>query len=494
MIFKLLLGAILFISCLNAHEETPAVLSIQSNTADYNGNTIVLKGNVLVEHALGTLTADQIELQSEMVDGKAHWHHILLQGNVDIAFKAGGHLSCGSAKIDYGKRQGSFFGNADRQAVYTESPAGKTVSLKADELNIRLAKMEDQTAPSHNAIEHVNAQGNVSIRFDTLFVATGDHAVYDCTPPKNPATGLITLYRDKPESMCQIANNNGDMVSAKEIDIDLSKQHFSFTSPQGALTISNQTERPEQVEFSGDYLFWDEAKSLLTLSGNVEISQEGFGHLSTDKEVKMAQHLVEGKKRVQSIETSGATTLTFNDDASGLLHTLNCYGKVFVDHALLKTLMESPRDAQGNVVEGKQISFQDIMGNIYADKLTMHYKAVDHKLIPTKLRLEGHVRILNRFVKDPNKKDQFLQYALAEIVEYAPDAKEIILSTTKKERVLFFDKLNNLQVSAPALTIRRDKATQKEMVQGRGDVRFSFVKRELEEIYKHLNIDLRTLR
>jgi hypothetical protein len=87
---------------------------------------------------------------------------------------------------------------------------------------------------------------------------------------------------------------------------------------------------------------------------------------------------------------------------------------------------------------------------------------------------------------EPGKTKAFLEYALADVVEYSPQTKEVQLSALNKGRVLFFDKVNNLQISAPALKIKRDAVTQKDSIQGVGDVRFNFVKHELDKMKKCL--------
>jgi hypothetical protein len=183
------------------------------------------------------------------------------------------------------------------------------------------------------------------------------------------------------------------------------------------------------------------------------------------------------------IESTGPTVLTYANEEEKVVHTLTCPGLLTVDHQLLKTTLECPRDQNNNVLFGKQIVFHDSMGEIYADLLTVYYTMAEDSPTPTKLVLEGNVQMFNRG-GDPDKNGAFLQYALADVVEYTPQAREVYLVASDKKRVLFFDKLNALQVSATSLKIRRDQETKKESIQGFGDVRFSFVEKELEMINK----------
>src|SRR5262249_30835599 len=76
-----------------------------------------------------------------------------------------------------------------------------------------------------------------------------------------------------------------------------------------------------------------------------------------------------------------------------------------------------------------------------------------------------------------------VQYALADRVEYFPKNQEALFSTKGSgRRVLYYDTANDMQVSAPALRIKRDQVTHKDSVKGIGDVRFNFVEHEIDQL------------
>ena len=91
--------------------------------------------------------------------------------------------------------------------------------------------------------------------------------------------------------------------------------------------------------------------------------------------------------------------------------------------------------------------------------------------------------MLNRFAGLEEDRDLH-QYAIADIVEYVPKTMEMSFFSSNNRRVLFFDKVNNIQVSAPALKIKRDAATKKDTIKGMGDVRFSFAENEARTAQK----------
>lgn len=490
MPFHLMRYLATLVSCLTASglcgEEQ---MVVNSENAEYNGQLITLNGHVFIEHELGNLRADRIILNPEIHDKKVQAKHLLLQNNVIISIKGGGQLRCSKAEVDFTTLQGIFSGNAEQEFVsYTESFTDNTekpttVVLKSRQMAVQIAK-----EIRGSIIKSVSAEQDVTVSYNDDILATADEAAYQrMAPAENEACpGLISLRAKGDNGVCRVTNHNGDMIAADHLCIDTTQRKMFFAYPKGALYLGEK--KTERLDFSGDALTWDEGQNLLTLSEHVAIHQNELGTLTSDRDVQIKQRVLNKKKQLDTIESHGNTTLRYMEPEKQLAHILTCHGKVLVDHKNLVTTMESPRDAQGNVLEGKKVSFHDHMGEIYADKLTIHYAKQENSLKPTALKLEGNVHLLNRTAIDSENKTDFMQYALADTVEYTTQAKEISLSAHTGNRVLFFDRVNNLQVSAPALKIRRDEATQKESIQGIGNVRFSFQKQEIEAIKKQFHL------
>lgn len=528
------LTIIAIMNCCSLAAEEAAELEedvvIDSSYAEYDGKRIALNGNVTVEHDLGTINANNVELVPQTVENKLRFHNILMMGDVKIALKDGGLLTCAKADVNYHTKEGQFYGDADHEyVIYTENckdKSGNAVPLivKSHQMSVLIGredvksvKPQSQPQPSHSCISKITAEGNVTVNYNNDFIAASDHGNYQRKVEEGSTTneilpGLIFLRAATEGGICQVTNRKGDLIKSSHICIDTVKRHILFAYPQGALQYSEPTpktnatipntdsttdtttqtatsEPSKRIDFSSDILTWDDQNNVLTLSEHVIVNQQGIGTLTTDKKLQLFQHTLNGKQQLRAIESEGPTVLKFADKEKELAHTLTCYGKAVVDHEHLKTTMDSPRDEHGAVINGQQVFFQDDMGEIFADHLTIYYTVLNNAATPVKLVLEGHVRILNHGAVDPEKTKAFLEYALADIVEYSPQAKEITLTALKKKRVLFFDRINNLQVSAPALKIRRDQTTKKELIQGTGDVRFSFVKRELEEMKKQFQLE-----
>lgn len=497
MISAAFLATFTVILSLRAEE---VIMTVDSTVAEYNGKMITLGGHVVVEHELGRITAETIEITSDAEETAGRSHLLTMTENVKIDLCDGGQLCCSSADIDYSTLEGHFHGGEGQEhVIYTENATQKNalnqLILKSRHMTVHLGKNTlKSSTPSRRCINSITANKHVTINYRTDFTAAADTATYQRYPEEQvdntsqQMAGLISLRASDQNGQCQVMTRRGDLIRASHICIDTVKRQLLFAYAKGAL---GSTLNPNQrVDFASDTLTWDEKQNVLTLRDHVVVNQQGIGILTNDKEIQLIHQIADnGSKQLGTIESTGTTVLTFVDEERQLSHTLTCYGKACVNNRLCQTIMDSPRDLGGNVLEGKQVSFKDNMGEIFADKLTVDYTLADSTPIPTRILLEGHVRIFGKSKVTTDDSGAFLQYAIADIAEYSPQAKELTLTAAEKNRVLFYDRVNSLQISATKLKVRRDQATSKESVQGFGDVRFSFVQHELEQMRKHFQLD-----
>lgn len=119
-----------------------------------------------------------------------------------------------------------------------------------------------------------------------------------------------------------------------------------------------------------------------------------------------------------------------------------------------------------------QVRYIDKRGEIRADRATMDFRDHEGEIQPTRVTLLGNVQLI---YSEEN------QYALAEQVTYFPDQQLMVLEG-KENRVLFFDKARNMQLSAYEVRAVRDAETKKDSIQGVGDVRFLFAQEELTKL------------
>lgn len=476
-------------------EEAP--MAVDADEANFDGKKFTLSGNVSLEHDLGRISTQKAVLAPEQEDKKFRLRSLFMFGNVHISLKDGGQLSCAKASLDYKALTGSFQGDPVQEyVVYMENVRDKAnpslripMVLKSRQMNVLIA----QAPKSH--ISHLEAQDNVTIDYNHDFIAQSDFASYDKdrldSGEKNSGmTGLISLRSASPQGLCRVTNRNGDLINASQICIDTVKRQICFAYPKGVIYSNRTAENTERIDFTGDTLTWDARNQVITLRDHVQLNQKGLGQLTTDKEITIYQNTVNGKSQLSSIESTGTTVLTRLEENKKVEHHLICHGKMVVDHVKLEVHMDSPAGPDGSVSENDQVFFDDPMGEIHADRLKLQYEIADKGMVPKKLTLEGNVKMLNSYAAASDQSSSLVQYALADIVEYYPQTKEAVFSTRSGgRRVLFYDKVNDLQVSAPGLKIKRNEVTKKDSVKGIGDVRFSFIEHEFEQLRRRFSLD-----
>ena len=149
--------------------------------------------------------------------------------------------------------------------------------------------------------------------------------------------------------------------------------------------------------------------------------------------------------------------------------TLKCPGEIVVDKKNHLITLITP----GTTPE-KQIYYNDGMGRAYANIVVLEYT---EGMEPKKLSLIGNVKIMNR-------EGVLTQYILADRADYLFESLQTNITADKGNRVILFDRPNNLHVSAPGIKITKNPETKKDSIQGIGDVRFQLVEEELELIRK----------
>jgi len=477
------------------------VMVIDSCTANYDGKQIVLSGDVVVEHEIGKIYANHIVLTPENAQKKLRFVYLKMNDDVKLQLKDGGQLLCSEADLDYLKLKGNFRGSSLQEyVVYTESckvegDKSLPLVLKSREMNVQLIKIEDENVDGHkSSISEITAHQNVTANYNHDFIAAADYAIYQrlkdvVNVDDHKLPGHIDLYAASQKGMCQITNRNGDLIRSSKIHIDTLKRCLDFTEPRGSLFVKGKDNSIDKILFESDFLAWDDNLNLLTFTGNIIINQVAFGQIHGDKEVKLYYSQEGGKKKIKQIDSLGETIIAQIDEEKKLVHTLTSYGKVTIDHVNLKTTIESPTDLKGDVVEGMQVYFHDIFGEIYADAVLLNYQQLEGTVTLESLKLDGNVRILNRSSVNPEESEAFLQYALTDHVEFYPKSNEMIMTANNNSRVLFYDKANNLQISAPGVKIKRDLTTKRESIQGIGDARFTLVDHELQKLKNHFSLE-----
>lgn len=489
------------LTTLNSLQGLEELMTIDALEANFDGKKIILSGDVMIQQKLGQIAAENMVLTPLAEEGNFLLSNLEMEGKVQIKLNEGGQLDCSRANLKYLNSEGFFYSDSNQEfVVYQEECQNKKdrdfkILLKSREIKIYLNQENEEKKDLEKAqVERVVLSRDVHLNYDLDFIATSDHAEYFKNHHlinENPKKmiGHIVLHMDHPSRFCQIMNKNGDLIRSTQIDIDTLDEKIDFTYPNGYLSFRNSSNEREKMTFESDEMFWNHKEQSLQLVGNIKVTDKGYGELFGDKQIDLFYTVEDGKKKLSKIESVGETILAYIDEEKKLVHTLTSYGKVTVDHEHLKTTIESPVDEANKVKEGMQIYFNDLLGEIYADHAVVDYQEIEGKVKIDRLTLEGNVRILNRSSVNPEESEAFLQYALADVVEFYPNTNEMMMKASDNKRVLFYDKVNQLEISAPGVKIKRDMITKKESIQGIGDARFSLVDEELEKLKTHFSLE-----
>ena len=483
-------------------DEQGVIVVIGSDFADYDGQEVSLTGEVTLEHELGTILAHKARIIKNPSVKKKKFSFLRLEGDIRLFLWEGGSFYCTCADLDYHKLQGNFYGDALQEYVtYTDNlDNGKgefvPIVLKGKNMTVKVERpWKERRNVKPHAIDEITADHNVTVDYDREFVAAGDHMIYQrhhCGNDEDEniaISGMIYLFPDNDgRGVCQVTSRQGDVIKAQKIEIDLPLQSILFRKPKGAIYVTHCEQELQRVDFSSETLTWDQQYSLLMLKGNVTIYQKNLGKLTSTEQVQVCHDVIEGSRELKWISSTGTTELTYEDEETGDHHFLVCYGSVFVDPNHQTTVLKSPMIGDC-VSSDKQVFFSDRKRQIYADNVTLDYTMEGTKgITPAKLTLEGHVKIMNDSFFDSKFQGNSLQYALADIVEYVPETQQMRLYARGEHRVLFYDCLNGVQISAPAVDVRRDSSTGKKAVEGIGDVRLTFAENEIRTLTESFDL------
>jgi lipopolysaccharide export system protein LptA len=406
----------------------PALLcgeTISSKKATYDGNALVLKGDVELEHGLGKLSSGNARLEKEEKDGP--FSSISLREDVLISLKNLGKISCETADLNFVTLTGKLLPQMG-QLIKFVNLGPDNFTLMSQEADLELAKQAD----SYKVVK-INANGTVQMQYGDDFTLNADRATYT-------SDGAAHVYA---EPNCRLVHAD-DVIEAEKVELFPGTSTAVLLEPKGVL-------QPQGVKFTCHKMIWENEPQLLTLQGDVSVIEDGIGTLNCEEEVEIHQKKQEGKWILSSMVAKGKTELTY-ELGEGIKHLLICYGKMKLDQDRSTLTLESPPN---HPIE----YFHDQM-KLCSNHAQLNY--IDKQ--PEKLQLDGNVQL--QITEDGTR------CATADQFVYLPTEEKMILSSKDGANVLFWDKEQQLSISAREVHIAR--ADQKETIKGVGNVRFAF--------------------
>ncbi len=486
----------LLFSSLWAFTENPIqkndTIIANSEEAYYDDKGINLVGQVIVEHAIGQVSAQNLTIHPSIDREKKNKLNFLkINRNIHITFKeAGGELYCQQAEIDYAQMSGIFLGNSDYPDVIYLKQKGEhqkarpSFELKSRQMTFQLTQDKTTSASNQMLVKRIEANEHVRFCYNSDYLFMADSAVYQCISNASSShiAGLITLSSKEKNSICEVTNLNGDHLFANSIHINTIERQLWMSQPQGILYLQRLSRSNQTLEFSSDELTWDDQQQTLLLKGHVHIVLNHALHIRTTHELTLKQITVDGKKTLQFLKAPQDTTISYFDLRKENNHVIYCPGSLLIDNKQQKMTLQGSSPMKDGENKIQQVSLDEALREMHADQVHIHYAWNQQHLILKKIILEGNVCLMSHFDSHIHESKSNLHCALTDYLEYFPKEQEMILTGTNGQRVLVFDRINHIQMSAPALKIHYNFSTKKHTIQGLGDVRLTFIEKELEQL------------
>jgi lipopolysaccharide export system protein LptA len=439
----------------------PAPGLLSSASASYDGNALVLKGSVVLDHGLGKMEADEALLEKQETGKEFPFSMIHLLKGVVLSLKDHGSLSCGKADLDFGLLEG--IASGETPVVYTHlipQKKGEPTSLKITGMTTLLRFSKDETGPKPGyLIREMEARDAVEISYGTFVTLHAGRALYD-------ANKVVTAYPAQEGGSCRIVRQ-GDQIEADTAQLNAREARLSLLHPRGVMTTSilprDGVHAP--LQFTAEKLLWDYQKQLLALKGDVLLVDPSLGTVSVDDELT----LVQKGRAFTFLKTKGKTTITSQEGS-----TLLAFGSVQIDRDRKHALLESPL-LEGSVPEEYQISYRDGGLLVHADKAKIDYAIQEGSLVPALITLTGHIHLLN-------KEGEETRLAIADRLTYSPGTRSLLLGADRGGHVIFMNEQENIRLAAQEIHITEDPTTNKQIVKGIGHVQLTLSSDEEEQL------------
>lgn len=480
------LAVLCTISLVATSPSLPEGASLSSTDASYDGSSLTLTGHVILDHGLGTLTAEEASLQRQEAGKDFPFSLIQLRKDVLLALKNSAQIHCGSADLDFTSLSGILLPPEDGKVICTDpirqKKGGETtlLTLKGQTVELKLARRPPNGKKTEYDIDNILAKEEVVIDYAD-FQLLADRALYRKELPHDNKTsrrefqGTLTAYPKNEQSQCRLSHQ-GDEIFADTIDIDLIHSKISLLHPRGVLAqaiLPHQLHKG-QMHFSSDYLYWDQGKHSLTLKGHIQVKEGSLGTLNAEDELQITQDLVKDKHLLKTIVARGPSSLVYKD-IRGSTHKLVSHGFIHVDRETLSATIDSPTTG-GVVPPEAQLYYEEEEIAVHADSATVEYAITDDAMQPSLLTLKGNIRLFSHDPTEPAR------CGVADRLTWSLTTRTLILSANPGKKVLFWDETEGMHLSAPEVHVTFDPETKRQHVRGIGTVQFSFTPEEQSKI------------
>lgn len=407
--------------------------SISSSSAEYDGSTLVLDGDVSLEHGFGSMKAEKAVLtrQLQQEPSEFPFTSIELAEAVRLALTTKAQVECERASLDFSTLKGKL--TSPKNVHYVDQINSTPFELFSPQLDLQLVKNKE----SYD-IEKAHAQKGVHLIYDKLYHLNTESILF--TKENLHSEGHCTWTYEK------------DEVEAEKFNLDLEHNQLHLAKATGHLKSFSKGE----VQFTADDLQWKHTENHLILKGSPKVEESSLGTITSTQEIDLTLK----DQKLQKLTTAGPTQLVSHKG-----YTLKTDGILDVDADKKLATINS------------NIFYQEEEMTLTADAAQIHYREDEYGLHPERLELQGHIKI---FSQD--------RRGIADTLTYHPENRTTILKALPGQKVLYMRDQDQLRISANEVHITYNPVTKEQEVRGVGHITLSLSPDEqnlLKQVYKN---------
>jgi hypothetical protein len=312
--------------------------------------------------------------------------------------------------------------------------------------------------------------GNVSLSVGK-FTAQGDRAEYH--------SGAVILYPDETKKYCTISSEDGLNCKVTKAVYTMQTRELVLENPDGECLLGSK--QVYRVYFKAGFLLWDNENEQLTLVDDITIKVPHTASLVNNDRVSLIWKELDGKKVLGTIAGLGKCEIQRFDVEGDPRFIVKDDGVFVVDMIGRRMSLVSYPD--------QEIHYHDHLGHVFSRELFVDLVPDSSTWAPQKVFAHGDVKLLSGAIIVDGELKGATQYVLADSMALDPHAKTLVMKSDRGKRVLYCDRTNHVQMSAPKLVMKEDPGLERPTVKGFGDVRFSLMEQELEQIKKRFYFD-----
>src|SRR5579863_9410868 len=204
---RIIISFALCIAPLAASELPPeGADSLSSTQANYDGNSLILTGHVVLDHGLGKMTAEEASLQRQEAGKDFPFSLIQLRKDVLLALKNSAQITCGSADLDFTTLKGTLLPAEHGKVVYSDQIKKKKggdatpLKLSGELVELNFSKQSSEGKKTNYEIDTILAKQEVVIEYADNFELQAHHALYRKGSSQSDKTsqrefrGVVTAY------------------------------------------------------------------------------------------------------------------------------------------------------------------------------------------------------------------------------------------------------------------------------------------------------------